>query len=158
MSFAGLLMMSTISVDTTIPWILASLFVFGLGLGCVASIVLTAVQNSAEPSEIGMTTSAVNVIRNIGSMMGTAVFAAIINNGIPTRLSDLVPGTISQELFNMLPHDTGIVVAAKLPEMEMFKDALIGTFVDSVDITFIFATVLIVLLVPIRMKYKAAKP
>ncbi len=158
MSFAGLLMMSTINVDTTIPWILASLFVFGLGLGCVTSIVLTAVQNSAEPSEIGMTTSAVNMIRNIGSTMGTAVFAAIINNGILTRLSGLVPGTISQELFDMLPHDTGIVVAAKLPGMEMFKDALIGTFVDSVDIAFIFAAVLIVLLVPIGMKYKAAKP
>lgn len=156
MSFAGLLMMSTINVDTTIPWILASLFVFGLG--CVTSIVLTAVQNSAEPSEIGMTTSAVNMIRNIGSTMGAAVFAAIINNGILTRLSDLVPGTISQELFDMLPHDTGIVVAAKLPGMEMFKDVLIGTFVDSVDIAFIFAAAIIVLLVPIGMKYKAAMP
>lgn len=69
-----------------------------------------------------------------------------------------MPGTTSQELFDMLPHDTGIAVAAKLPGMEMFKDALIGTFIDSVDITFIFAAVLIVLLVPIGMKYKAAKP
>lgn len=87
MSFAGLLMISTINVDTTILWILASPFVFGLG--CVTSMVLTAVQNSAEPSEIGMPTSAVNMICNIGSTMGTAVFAAIINNGILTRLSDL---------------------------------------------------------------------
>ena len=96
MSCIGLVIMSTIAVDTDIPWILASLFVFGLRLGCVISIILTAVQNSAEEDEIGMTKSAVNMIRNIGSTMGTAVFAAIINNGILSRMTELVPGTIPQ--------------------------------------------------------------
>lgn len=156
LSCIGLVMMSTISVDTGIPWILASLFVFGLGLGCVISIILTAVQNSAEEDEIGMTTSAVNMIRNIGSTMGTAVFAAIINNGILSRMTELVPGTIPQWLFDMLPHDTGIVTAAKAAELAMFKDDLIATFVDSVDVAFLFAAIVIVLLVPIGILYRGS--
>lgn len=156
LSCTGLVMISTIAVDTDIPWMLASLFVFGLGLGCVISIILTAVQNSAEEDEMGMTTSAVNMIRNIGSTMETAVFAAIINNGILNRMTDLVPGTIPQRLFDMLPHDTGIVTAAKATELAMFKNDLIAIFVDSVDVAFLFAAITIVLLVPIGILYRGS--
>ena len=35
--------------------------------------------------------------------MGTEVFAAIINNGTPDRMTDLVPGTMPQWFFDMLP-------------------------------------------------------
>ena len=36
-------------------------------------------------------------------MMGTGVFAAIINNGTLDRMTDLLPGTMPQWFFDMLP-------------------------------------------------------
>ncbi len=155
LSAIGMYLMSTIKTDSGLELILSSLFVFGLGLGCLMSIILTAVQESSEGSEIGMTTSAVNMIRNIGSTMGTAVFAAVINAGILSRLEELVPDTIPQFVFDLVPHDTGIVVAAKLPELAAFSDALISTFVDSVDVAFLFGAVVLFILVPVGIIFKA---
>ena len=154
----GLLLMSTIRADASSGLILLSLFVFGAGVGCFLSIIMTAVQNTAEVTEIGMTTSAVNLFRNFGSTMGTAVFTTIINNGIAGRLQDLVPGTISQAIYDMVPHDTAIVVAAKLPALAPFSDVLTDTFIDSLDVAFVFAAVIIVVLVPVGLVFRAVRP
>ena len=56
----------------------------------------------------------------------------------------------------MLPHDTGIVTATKAAELALFKDDLIATFVDSVDVAFLFAAIVIVLLVPIGILYRGS--
>lgn len=153
----GLILMSFIEVDSPVGIIVLSLFLFGLGVGCFLSIVMTAVQNSARENEIGMTTSAVNLLRNVGSTMGTAVFTMIINNGIASRIEDL-SGTIPSQLIQMLPHDTSIVIAAKMPQLVKWCDDLIYTFVDSVGVAFLFAAVILLLLVPVGLVYKAVRP
>lgn len=155
---AGLYLMSLIEADSGTGIIVVSLFLFGLGVGCFLSIIMTAVQNSAEDNEIGMTTSAVNLLRNVGSTMGTAVFTMIINNGIASRMNDLVPGTIPQIIADLLPKDTSIVVAARIPDLAMISDDLIWTFVDSVGTAFNFAAVILVLLVPVGLVYRAKRP
>lgn len=154
----GLLLMSTIRADASSGLILLSLFVFGAGVGCFLSIIMTAVQNTAKVDEIGMTTSAVNLFRNLGSTMGTAVFTTIINNGISSRLFDLVPETISQAIYYLVPHDTSIVIAAKLPMLAPFSDILTDTFIDSLDATFVVASFILLILVPFGIVFKAVKP
>lgn len=154
----GLLLMSTIRADASSGLILLSLFVFGAGVGCFLSIIMTAVQNTAKVDEIGMTTSAVNLFRNLGSTMGTAVFTTIINNGIATRLLDLVPGTLSQAIYDMVPHDTSIVIAAKLPALSQFSEVLTNTFIDSLDVAFVIAAVILIVLVPVGIVFKAVRP
>ena len=57
----GLYMFSGMTVGTELSYYAICLFVFGIGLGCMMSVIMVAVQNSSEPSEMGMTTSAVNV-------------------------------------------------------------------------------------------------
>lgn len=59
-----------------------------------------------------MTTSSVNLFRNIGSTSGTAIFAMIIKNRILDGVDSLVPDTIPEFVAGLLPHDTSIVVAA----------------------------------------------
>ena len=153
----GLFVMSTIEADSSTFPIVLSLFLFGLGVGCFLSIIMTAVQNSAEEHEIGMTTSAVNLLRNVGSTMGTAVFTMIINNGIGSRINDL-SGIIPDSIIGLLPHDTSIVVVAKLPMLATYSDMLINTFVDSVGVAFIFAAIILLLLIPVGLVYKAVRP
>lgn len=73
---AALFLMSTMGPDTDLTYYAAYLFLLGLGLGCMMSTIMVGVQNSAKQSEMGMTTSAVNLIRSVGSTVGTAVFAS----------------------------------------------------------------------------------
>lgn len=101
----GLLAMSRIVVDTEIWYYVVSSTVLGLGVGCVMSILVTATQNSAVPEEMGVTTSAVSMMRNIGSTVGTAVFAGIING----RLSQELAETLPDDVYMQVPHDTGIL-------------------------------------------------
>ncbi len=155
---SGLMLMSMIEADSTTGIIVLSLFLFGLGVGCFLSIIMTAVQNSAEGDEIGMTTSAVNLFRNVGSTMGTAVFTMIINNRIAANLEGLVPDVIDTGMLDILPHDTSIVVAAKLPVFSAVSDELMGTFIDGVGTAFVFAAAILLILVPVGLVYRASKP
>ena len=71
---SSLLLMSTLGGDPSKPLLLFYTFLFGLGLGCVQSVVMSAVQNNSDPREVGMTTSSVSLVRSIGSTTGTAIF------------------------------------------------------------------------------------
>ena len=91
-------------------------------------------------------------------LLGEDNFTMIINNGIASRMNDLVPGTIPQIIADLLPKDTSIVVAARIPDLAMISDDLIWTFVDSVGTAFNFAAVILLLLVPVGLVYRAKRP
>ncbi len=160
--FIGLYMMSTMGLGTDISFYCLSTFILGLGLGCMMSVVMSAVQNSSRPSEMGMTTSSVNLIRSIGSTMGTAVFAMIITAVITGELSSLLPA----EVFESVPHDTGILdivaaVQAGTPGYEAFApyvDEMLTAFANSVDLAFLIGGVLLLLLVAVGLFFKVGAP
>ena len=155
LSAIGLYMMAQVDQDVTSIYLVACLFVFGLGLGCIMSIVLVAVQESSRPDEIGMTTSSVNLLRNIGTTMGTAIFATIINNGISSRLdSDHTLDMVNQ----FIPHNTDIVYAWDVFPLSQFKDTLVRIFIDSVDFAFVFAAAVLMALTLVGIVFKAKKP
>ena len=102
--FIGLYLFSLLQVDTVefsevypmyaitgkpINMFCVAQFVLGVGLGCMMSPVMAAVQNSSEMHEIGMNTSAVNLLRSIGTALGTAVFTMLINAQYASNLGDL---------------------------------------------------------------------
>lgn len=127
-------------------------FVLGLGLGCMMSVVMSAVQNSSKPSEMGMTTSSVNLMRSIGTTMGTAIFAMLING----KLSGELQAHVSADTFPLLPHDTGVLQYI----MAFPQDApgIITAFSNSVDFSFLAGGVILLLLVIVGVVFKAQKP
>ena len=136
----GLLAMSRITVDTTILYYVVSSTVLGLGVGCVMSILVTAAQNSAEQNEMGITTSAVSMMRNIGSTVGTAVFAGIINGRLSQELADALP----DDVYSQVPHDTGILddgVVSLLRDLadgtDELLDRCISAVANSIDYAFL---------------------
>lgn len=72
--------------------------IFVLSFGCMMAVVMAAVQNSSRPSEMGMTTSAVNLYRSIGFTLGTAIFAMLINFRLSIELLEAVP-----EIYDRYP-------------------------------------------------------
>lgn len=112
----------TMSLMNTIPepgWFAVYSFVFGLGLGSLNSVMMTAVQNTAKKDEVGMTTSAASLIRNLGSTIGSGLFAIVINIWMDmdfygSKFAEKYPdvdlhGTGLLDLLNMYPEDSELV-------------------------------------------------
>ncbi|MDO5852727.1 MAG: MDR family MFS transporter [Thermoplasmata archaeon] len=169
MCFLGLWYLSGMVVDATMAvtpnavrdaymgrYLLGN-FVLGLGLGCMMSVIMAAVQNSSKPSEMGMTTSSVNLVRSIGATMGTAIFAMIIN----ARLSSELASHLSEETFAVLPHDTGVL--NYLTQFISQSDwatvgGILAAFSNSVDFAFLAGGTILLVLVVIGVLFKVKPP
>ena len=90
------------------------MFVLGVGVGLTMQVLLIAVQNTVEYSDLGVATSGVTFLRTIGSSFGVAVFgsvyasrlghnlaAALIAHPLPTGVDPRV--TQSPEALHKLP-------------------------------------------------------
>ncbi len=135
---------------------LTGTFVLGLGLGCMMSVIMSAVQNSSKTTEMGMTTSSVNLVRSIGTTMGTAIFTMVINARLSTELMTYVP-----DKYNELLHDTGVL--GQIPQLIQEGNiegamGVIVAFSNSVDFSFLAGGVILLLLVIVGVIFKAEKP
>ena len=119
-------------------------FVLGIGLGCMMSPVMAAVQNSSQQDEIGMNTSAVNVLRSVGTALGTAIFTMLINSQYVNNLGDVagmptVTDKATEFITPMLAYLVPILPDGSLnplcnPEI---SQKILQAFIDSVDFGFI---------------------
>jgi len=113
----GLGMLSTIGLGTS-SWLMAFyMFILGAGIGMVMQILIVAVQNAVDPSDIGAGTAGSNFFRSIGGSFGTAIFGALYINELPRQLikgfHGVVPAGLGQnpsrwtpKLLGQLPHST----------------------------------------------------
>jgi len=119
-------------------------FVLGIGLGCMMSPVMAAVQNSSQQDEIGMNTSAVNVLRSVGTALGTAIFTMLINSQYVNNLGDVagmptVTDKATEFITPMLAYLVPVLPDGSLnplcnPEI---SQKILQAFIDSVDFGFI---------------------
>lgn len=149
----GLFMLSRMTIGTELWYYAVCLFVFGLGLGCMMAVLMTAVQNSSTESEMGMTTSTVNVLKSIGSTIGTAIFSFVINNKLSSELRERLP----EDVYNNIPHNTEIIGLLPYMTPENAYNALLS-FANSVDFSFACAGILMLSLVIIGAIFKAETP
>jgi EmrB/QacA subfamily drug resistance transporter len=161
---ASMYMMSRLTMDSTLTYYALCLFLLGVGLGCMMGVVMTAVQNSSSIEEMGMTTSAVNVIRSIGATIGTAVFAVLINN----KITDELRSNLTQEVFDNVSHSTGVLddlnyAAAMVqqgitdfPFPQIVSEAyeIMLSFANSVDFAFLCGVFVILTQVIIGILFK----
>ena len=150
----GLFLMAFVPDDPSWLYLVTLLFIFGLGLGCLMSVVTAGVQNCANDDDMGMTLSSVNLVRSIGATSGTAIFTMIINRQIDSGLIDL---GLPDYIYDVIPHDTGIAELIGLPGFEMFSPAIKNLFADSLQYSFGVAAVIVLLLVFVGAFYKVVK-
>jgi len=87
----GLYLLSTLDAGSARVTISAFMFVLGLGLGMVMQVLVLAVQNAVEYSDLGVATSGATLFRSIGGSLGTATLGAIFSNRLREELSSLFP-------------------------------------------------------------------
>ena len=130
----SLLLLSTLGADPSKLLLEIYTFFFGLGLGCVQSIVMSAVQNNSDPREVGMTTSSVSLVRSIGSTTGTAIFSLIISSKMDSEFAASIYNGM-QEHFGL--QGTGLLRFADMNLFPALTDFVIGIFGNGICLAFL---------------------
>ncbi len=93
----GLGFFGTIGVATSNTRIALYMFILGVGIGLVMQILVTAVQNAVDLSDIGAATAGANFFRSIGGSFGTAVLGALYTNELAHRYAlDVKNGALTK--------------------------------------------------------------
>jgi EmrB/QacA subfamily drug resistance transporter len=87
----GLYLLSTMDSQSSLGLIFVFMFVLGLGLGMVMQVLVLAVQNAVEYSDLGVATSGATLFRSIGGSLGTATLGAIFSNRLSEELKSALP-------------------------------------------------------------------
>ena len=140
----SLFLMSTMGSTTDVTILYIYLFLFGMGLGFTNSTVMIAVQNSTPSKEMGMTTSTVSVMRNIGSTVGTATFALIISSSMNDKFAQTIYAPLAEQ-FDL--SGTGLIALKyiTIPGFDGLAETIVEIFGSSVCLAFLFGGFLYIL-------------
>lgn len=81
----GLGMFSTLDAQTSYGFLLAALFVMGLGMGGTMMPIMTAALQTLKDHEIARGSTLMNVAQQTAASIGTAIFTVVLTNGILDR-------------------------------------------------------------------------
>lgn len=145
----GFFLLSYITPEFNAVEFAAGEFLFGAGGGCLIASLMTAVQNSCDEHEVGMTTSAVSMFRNIGSTVGSTVFTLIVNAIVYTE----AVGTPAEPY-----RDMGIGILNVLGSVsETVGEAIKLVFTDSVGYAFGAGALALLVATVIGFRFKIVK-
>ena len=84
---AGGLMLVGLGPDTSLGWILASYFVFGLGFGLVNAPITNTALSGMPRSQAGVAAAVASTSRQVGAALGVAVVGSVLNSGLTSPLA-----------------------------------------------------------------------
>jgi EmrB/QacA subfamily drug resistance transporter len=84
----SLFLFSFVNADTPLYRPLVLMFLLGIGLGLNMQTLLVAIQNDAEPRDMGVATASATFFRQIGGTVGTAVFLSILFSTVGDKIGD----------------------------------------------------------------------
>jgi MFS family permease len=137
----GILPFVFVGPHTSYVLLCGASFVQGLGMGLSMMPVMTAAMQAVPPAAIARTSTAMNIIRQAGASIGTAVLSVILASAITSNLSAVLGNRLSGS------HSGGIATLQHLPASA--HAAIAGPLADAFGSTFVWAFVLIlVALIP----------
>jgi EmrB/QacA subfamily drug resistance transporter len=116
---------STIGTDTPTAFTLTVMFFMGAGLGLCMQTLLLAIQNDAEPRDMGVATSSATFFRQIGGTVGTAVFLSILFSSVGDKIGNALKSAFGNPDFQ---------AALAKPENAQFAKGLQGGGGSGVDL------------------------
>ena len=140
----GLLMM--VSLSRTTPYWQLSFYaiIVGAGLGLSMQTIVIALQNSVDYRDMGVATSSNTFFRSLGSVFGTAIFGAVLNNRLThymqsgfTDLADKNPTVMSGIKYSQ----AGVTSIISNPDKyaTVVLNTALDAYVNSFHIVFISA-------------------
>jgi EmrB/QacA subfamily drug resistance transporter len=110
-ALGGALILLTVDGSSSVYHLALACFVMGLGFGYVASPGVVAAQSAVSWSSRGVATGANMFSRSVGSAVGVAVFGAVVNSYVSSRLNSSDPDIshVSAAILEPAIHDVFLV-------------------------------------------------
>ncbi|MEU0528537.1 MFS transporter [Streptomyces niveus] len=106
--------------------------VLGIGIGLVMPVLILAVQNSVQPSDLGTATSANNYFRQIGGSVGAAIFGTLFADRLTDALVERIPSGAGLPSAESI---TPQMVHAMPPEL---REGYIQAYADAMPRIFLY--------------------
>jgi len=120
----GLAVMSLLPVGLPLWVPMAVMFVVGVGTGAFMSLVIAVVQSAAPRRDTGAITATVNLVRQIGSTVTTAVIGGVVGFGVAGLLpAGMDAATLTPQLVHAAPADAQAQIAG------IYRDVFAPVFV-----------------------------
>ena len=132
----GLLLLSTMDAGTSRLQASAFMFVLGLGIGSVMQVLVLAVQNAVDYSDLGVATSGATLFRSIGGSVGTAVLGSIFTNRLATELKSALPPSAGSGVSASIAHANPASLGRLPPTVHA---AYIDAFTKALSTVFVVA-------------------
>jgi EmrB/QacA subfamily drug resistance transporter len=111
LSAAGLFVMSVLPVGLPLWVPMAVMAVVGVGTGAFMSLVIAVVQSAAPRRDMGSMTATVNLVRQVGSTVATAIIGGVIGLGVAA----LLPSTLdAATLTPQVVHEASVAVQTQV--------------------------------------------
>jgi EmrB/QacA subfamily drug resistance transporter len=82
----GFLVLTFLTIDKPLWFIMIAMFLIGLGLGQMMQTLTLASQNAVEPTQMGVATGASTFFRQIGGTLGVAVLLSVLFAALPGNI------------------------------------------------------------------------
>ena len=108
-------LLSRLDENTPTPLMHLFFFVLGFSLGLVIQVLVIAVQNSVDFSDLGAATSGATFFRTIGGSFGVSVFGAIFSNQLASQLGSALHGVPLPHGFSAASVQSNTTLLKELP-------------------------------------------
>jgi EmrB/QacA subfamily drug resistance transporter len=132
----GLYLLSRMDAQTSAATASLFMFVLGSGLGLVMQVLVLAVQNAVDYSELGVATSAATLFRSMGGSVGTAVLGSIFASHLTSSLAAKLPAAAAGKLAAGGQVNPAGLHALPAP----IRHVYVAAFTDSLSLLFLVAT------------------
>lgn len=137
----GLLLMSTMTPQTSLVVFGVYLFILGAGIGLGMQILVLIVQNSFPNAIVGTATASNNFFREIGASLGSAVVGALFTSRLTSLLTERMPAGAAQDGFDQ----NSITPAAVNGMPDQIRDVIIGSYNDALTPVFLYILPLMII-------------
>jgi EmrB/QacA subfamily drug resistance transporter len=147
----GLGLLATLGVASSVRAAVSYMIVLGLGLGLVMQVLVLAVQNAVDYSNLGVATSATTLFRSIGGSIGVSLFGAVFAASLAANLAAELPAGVPLPTATAPAAIQALPSATRLRYLDAFTAALHPVFVPAAAIgALAFALSLFLKDIPLR--------
>lgn len=94
----GVLLLITMTPATNIAVAIVFMVIAGIGLGPFFSVLTIAAQNALPPTRLGIGTSALRYLSQLGSVLGVAIVGTVVNNTLASDIAHRIPASTANQL------------------------------------------------------------
>ena len=152
----GMLLLTGLQADSPMPLVWTAMFLTGLGLGPISSVLTAVVQTTVPAAVMGVATSTITFFRQLGASIWLAISGSIFStafqdqlpgrltaNGVPQALASGMTsgsGAVASEASTNVGDLGGLILAALPPEARQVVEPFVGGIVEAMHEAFSLAT------------------